>query len=177
MLYFWACRLNPLVQQIVPSPLSANQAPPKQTPTAQTAACEVPPHMDRRPFDGPRPTHCYGCGNEGHNMATCPKLAELEQKKIIKRDNRGRWCMFDGTPIYRKVPGEPLATAAARLRTGQANFIAYRQPRVETDDEQSKLDLFYPVQQPSNYYMTHCDSSNSDSEYEVYAAERPEHTI
>ena len=175
LLYFRACRLSPLVQQIIPSPLSAG---PKTAtgPAPSSTARDTPPHLERRSYEGPRTLSCYGCGEDGHGMSTCPELAKLEQKKIVKRDARGRWCMFDGSPIQRRTPTEPLVKAIARQNPSQTNYISYHQAPVRSDDDDTDFERLYPVILPSNYYMSQY-YDESDSDYDVYAAERTERTI
>ena len=57
---------------------------------------------------------CFGCGEAGHTTGSCPKVADLVSKKVIKRDPRGQLVMFNGEFIRRTYRDEPLISAAQK---------------------------------------------------------------
>ena len=67
---------------------------------------------------------CYGCGEIGHTVHMCRPLQEFVQKGIVRQNERGRYVMQSGAPIYRATFGEPLVTAIKRILTPASNFIA-----------------------------------------------------
>lgn len=189
-IYFRACNMHPMVQQIVARPIfGRGRGPPSgypplapSIPAPSGMTRDLPPHMNQQPFAGPRSTQCYGCGESGHGIPACPKLLDLEKRKVVRRNSQGRWEMYDGSRIYRQVPFEPLATAATRMQaqvSPQANFISVPQATLEeiTDEEMNEA---YPVR-PVSHAVLHRDDSSSDgyssADELVFAADRPERTI
>ena len=172
--YFRACRLDPLVQQIVPSPLSGKARSNASPQDDSRGGRETPPHFGRRPYD-PQRQPCWGCGETGHGTYSCPRMYDLEQKQIVKKIGRGRWAMSDGSPIFRSYPDEPLASAVARQQSPQANYITLHSAYIETDDEEEAfMNEFYPVRPDNTYYYEFPLDSGEETDYEVLAADRPE---
>ncbi|CAL1712335.1 unnamed protein product [Somion occarium] len=125
--YFRACRLDPLVADIVPKPNERHQRINAQ-PSGQffnnssrpPMQRQMPPHMDNAPTGDRR---CFGCG-------------------IVSRDPAGCYVMANGQPIMKIAFDEPLATAAVRLHpTPQANFIAVNHATIEevTDEDYQEV--------------------------------------
>ncbi|KAI0310750.1 hypothetical protein OF83DRAFT_1070057 [Amylostereum chailletii] len=79
----------------------------------------LPPHMSNTA--PPRPTGCYGCGEQGHSMNICPKLAGLVTQGKVVRDANGRYTFPDGS-IIRHTTGETLVQAATRDRGKASTF-------------------------------------------------------
>ena len=112
-LYLRACQINPMVKDILESLNRQKQAQPLRGPMG-------PPFPPSRGRDGPPrmpPSGmilCFGCGKAGHTTGSCPKVADLMSKKVIKRDPRGQLVMFNGEFIRRIYRDEPLISAAQK---------------------------------------------------------------
>ncbi|KAI0349232.1 hypothetical protein OH77DRAFT_1440539 [Trametes cingulata] len=105
--------LEPSVEEYIPKPITS---PPVQfvsqnsQSNVQDMPRDMPPHMGRpgsNQFMGQRPTgppsrsKCYGCGDPGHVMNSCPKLQEMYAKGILKRNFQGQFTDKDGQLIER----------------------------------------------------------------------------
>ena len=153
-IYFRACIMHPMVQSLVPPPSIASQQPVPRSSPSFNVPRESPPHFERRlqpGYDGQQRV-CYGCGETGHGMFLCPKMMELEGKKVIKRDGRGRWVMLDGSNILRKDMTESIASAVQQLLSTQTNYIAVPSQ-------------YYPSQ--TNYVAIHQPYVDIDKDEEV----------
>ncbi|KAJ7772524.1 hypothetical protein DFH07DRAFT_733676, partial [Mycena maculata] len=76
---------------------------PNSVPLNGGAAYSRPPASQTYPRpDTPRSDSCYGCHDKEHRISDCPKLRELIQNGVIKRDEATRRLTWpDGTPIRR----------------------------------------------------------------------------
>ena len=177
-MYFRACRLSPLVQQIIPSPVSVKERQNYGMPLGNNGRREAPPHFERRPYDPSRSFRCYGCGKEGHTKPECPALHELMKKKIVKKTASGRWTMSNGELIIQAV-GETTVDAAKRLHAARANFVALQAAHMQSDisDIDDDYDQAYTAISPMYYVNGGAKFSDNEEDYEVYAAERPGRTI
>ena len=168
--YFRACRLSPLVQQIVPSPLARQS---RMSTNPVSGGRDLPPHMDRTTYDPKDQGPCWGCGESTHPSFNCPEMFELEQKRIVRRVGR-RWTLPNGNPIPRHF-NETMAKAAIRLHSPQAHFVALHSAFIESDEEDEQwMDDYYCMDQESQMVYESAYDSGDESDYEIYAAERPE---
>ena len=172
-LYFRACQMSPLAQQCLKSPLFGQRpksAPPQPVGPMRDKA--APSTMPAPRFMAPRTTMCYGCGETGHGMYACPILHDMEARKIIKRDNQGRWAMYDGSRIYRQEPTEPLAVAARRQIPVQSHYVTVDYG-YSPENEEEYMQEAYPVL-PQNQWLDPSDDevddddSDDDSEADAY---------
>ncbi|KAI0069680.1 hypothetical protein K474DRAFT_1749475, partial [Panus rudis PR-1116 ss-1] len=91
---------------------------------------------------------CYGCGDKGHTMMNCPKLAELVSQGKIKRDDNGKLIMSDGRPI-RRGRSEPIIQAVYKMMpSASTNFISTILPS-DSDNSDSDLDSEIDLSLPS----------------------------
>jgi len=106
IVYYKAIKLDRDVEKVVKRPLIGNVNenthvpgfPPRRDP---------PPHLANQPsvgggFDQP-PMRCYGCGEFGHGMLRCDKIAEMMQTGVLARDSIGRIVKGDGTYLQRAM--------------------------------------------------------------------------
>ncbi|KLO03705.1 hypothetical protein SCHPADRAFT_948469 [Schizopora paradoxa] len=102
--YYRACRLDPKVESFIPRPQpQRREAPPRASYGGSSPGL---------PRSNPGVT-CYGCGEQGHRINNCMKIADYIAKGFIARDNMGRLMMKDGSRIPR-MDGEPFANAIER---------------------------------------------------------------
>ena len=114
--YFKAIKLDRDVEKVVKRPLSGNVNGNTRVPGFPSRR-DPPPHLANQPpagggFDRP-PMRCYGCGEIGHGMARCDKIAELMQTGVLARDNIGRVVKGDGSYLQRAMD-KPYVTAIER---------------------------------------------------------------
>lgn len=65
---------------------------------------------------------CYGCGEPGHGIQSCPAINELISKGELARDASGRLTYGNGIPI-RRVPGENFVQTYEREKPAVAHFV------------------------------------------------------
>ena len=65
---------------------------------------------------------CFGCGEIGHGVRSCPAINELISKGEMKRDITGRVTFGDGSPIQR-TGWETLVQVHARKRSVGSLFV------------------------------------------------------
>jgi hypothetical protein len=61
----------------------------------------------------PKDRICFGCGEKGHVVPYCPKLAKLQAEGKIQRNNKGQIQRIDGSPV-RRLPDESIIEAITR---------------------------------------------------------------
>ncbi|KAI0080207.1 hypothetical protein K474DRAFT_1590457, partial [Panus rudis PR-1116 ss-1] len=85
--FYRAYKLDPSITQIV--------RPPYQSQTSTKNASKYKPRVqinnNTTPGFSLSDMACYGCGDKGHTMINCPKLAELVSQGKIKRDDNGKF--------------------------------------------------------------------------------------
>ncbi|EPQ50261.1 hypothetical protein GLOTRDRAFT_134130 [Gloeophyllum trabeum ATCC 11539] len=99
---------------------------------------------------------CFGCGGTGHGLSSCPKILELLEKGVLKRDMRGKLVMSDGSRIQR-TPTESIVNAVER-QLARTHYVI--------------LDRYSPDNNVSNFLNAEYDSDSSDNEVFVMPAER-----
>jgi len=120
---FRALKIDPDVMKVIRPPVFVTRPKipdaPKFPIMTQPFQPQLPPHMAPG-FVAPRSygmsqpvSECYGCGGQGHRMATCPDIQEFIAKNMIARNETGRYVYSDGAPI-RRAPGESIASAVRR---------------------------------------------------------------
>ncbi|KAF7789824.1 hypothetical protein EIP86_000770, partial [Pleurotus ostreatoroseus] len=202
-LYYRACLANPLVRDIVPSPVTGRRRSGSMTRHSQDFEREPPPHFQRGRLTYSSGSRCYGCGGSGHIMEFCPKIKDLLDKGIVKRDDAGRYVMQNSSRIWRRGPDEPLATAAMKQVPRQANmaeaeedmdmywgeldeetfneFYLIETPtahyiyasQVETDEDEEAFNKAYPCLLVDSPYLMEAVKSSNDKEEYIYAVDRP----
>ncbi|KAI0083694.1 hypothetical protein BDY19DRAFT_854533, partial [Irpex rosettiformis] len=112
-LFLRVCTINPYAKDAIES-LQRQRA-------LQAQAISPAPQQQPQPFrnrmsmrENVRNTYldnmmCYGCGDTGHPMSECLKLAELVNQGIIQRVN-GHVCWINGNPV-RRQPEESWVSA------------------------------------------------------------------
>ena len=45
---------------------------------------------------------CYGCGEQGHHMNSCPKVTDLVLKGVFKNDGNNKLVFADGSTIQQQ---------------------------------------------------------------------------
>lgn len=198
-LYYRACLANPIVREIVPSPINGRKRSSSASRSGQDFEREAPPHFrNSRPPPSSANSGCYGCGGTGHAMYMCPKMKDLMDQGIVKRDEAGRYVMHDGTRIWRKGPDESIASAALKQAPGQAHladmlhqgemdYETFNEmypvsaptthyiyaPQVETDDDEDSFNEAYPCLPAEDEHVMEEVMESSDSDAYTYAADRP----
>lgn len=96
---------------------------------------------------------CFGCGDKGHGLGTCPKINDLVLKGVIVRDYAGKLIMKDGARIMR-INQEPFTKAIERMMQPVSNYVALsagvRFSDLPASDEESDDDqrgtVVYPAE-------------------------------
>ncbi|KAI0310766.1 hypothetical protein OF83DRAFT_1088149 [Amylostereum chailletii] len=147
-----------------------------------------PRPQDRPPL--PQIAGCFGCGEPGHSMSICPRLAGLAAQGKIIKDPQGKIALPNGQPIQRAY-GETMLQALQRdlgpLDSKGAGQVRTNLVTVDEDEESFEDEEFldvYNVQTPASaqsyygYGTIEEVSEESEDEPEVYAmVERPTRTI
>ncbi|EKM49115.1 uncharacterized protein PHACADRAFT_107488, partial [Phanerochaete carnosa HHB-10118-sp] len=81
---------------------------------------ETPPHLsgDAFPPRGP----CWGCGSTGHNLSRCQQLQDYINQGVVKKDERNRFVLSNGTTLFRNQD-ETWIAAIKRATAPQTNLI------------------------------------------------------
>ncbi|KAJ7174020.1 hypothetical protein C8R43DRAFT_943648 [Mycena crocata] len=91
-------------------------------------------HPEAMRIDG-----CFGCHDPDHRISECPKLRDLLQKGIIKRDEASRKLVWADGSITWRFRDESFVSAVERLRPAEAHYAHKSSMRS------------YPRQMPENY--------------------------
>ena len=140
-----------------------NSQPPPHLSAANAYPLRPPPAgMQRR--DGIR---CYGCGELGHGMSNCQKIAELINNGTLTRDSNGRIVKRDGSAIQR-MGNETFVEAVEREQRPQSHLVTiiseYKSDSSsdsDSDDENLKIEY-------EDVYVIQGDR------YQTYAADKTE---
>ncbi|KIP02100.1 hypothetical protein PHLGIDRAFT_16775 [Phlebiopsis gigantea 11061_1 CR5-6] len=170
MMYFRACSKNPLVKDIIPSPVVQQRSTALGGPNRPFDR-QAPPHMDGSMQREPR--LCFGCGARGHGMGMCPQLQELVAQGVIIRDNQGRFAMKNGQPIRKISFDEPLVQAITRANGSSTHFVGV--PSSDENDDQDDRDVYWGHQANIQDYWS--DDEDDIAPYVYDVAERPKRTI
>ncbi|KZP28133.1 hypothetical protein FIBSPDRAFT_685114, partial [Athelia psychrophila] len=167
-----AMRIDPNVLKVVRAPESGPAASVLPMPVPPPASVpyyppripfqrQGPPHMQVPP-QGP-PLTCYGCNRNGHVMAQCPGILELEASGAMRRDEQGRMTLGNGNMI-RRFAGEPLIDAVKRATSAYTP----QQPVIDYYED-------YPVaEEPDLLAAAVVDSWGRNQMSYVFPAERVE---
>ncbi|KAJ7750656.1 hypothetical protein DFH07DRAFT_775000 [Mycena maculata] len=125
-------------EQTAPQTVASPATYPNSVPLNGGAAYSRPPASQTYPRpDTPRSDSCYGCHDKEHRISDCPKLRELIQNGVIKRDEATRRLTWpDGTPI-RRFRDESFVSAVERLRPATTHYTrrsSMRNPVRNTHD-------------------------------------------
>ncbi|KAG2079508.1 uncharacterized protein F5147DRAFT_592260, partial [Suillus discolor] len=90
---------------------------------------------------------CFGCGEDTHGLAACPKIEELLTKGELVRMENGRIALRGGVPL-RKWTGQTIINAYENWkRSAQTHFVksweSEYESESETDDREHCLTLGY----------------------------------
>ena len=130
LLYYRATKLDPRVMQIISPPpprFGARMSPDSKVPrmnvnpsngTGRGYGQGRPPvQPGSRFYQAPGTLYhnriCFACGEVGHTIPTCPKLAKLEAEGRVKRNERGQIQHPNGIAI-RRMPEETVIEALKR---------------------------------------------------------------
>ncbi|KAJ7764034.1 hypothetical protein DFH07DRAFT_738525, partial [Mycena maculata] len=109
-LYYQATTIDPHVAQCVRAPILSVKAPPfppnnfmnnQYTPPAPNQFGHNPNANANRPLLRPEDRTCFGCGNRGHGVWECAKIAEVVGRGELKRGERGTLEWPDGRLLRR----------------------------------------------------------------------------
>ena len=149
ILYFQACRLNPLVADIMVKPVdrARNTNFRNDFPSAKPGFIPQgkPGANAFRAFPQDRP--CFGCGGIGHSMGQCPEMLQLLTEGTVIKDAAGKYALANGAMIRRQTPDETLAAAAKRLKAVQANYVSVHQIMTSTRHVEESESEFEEVNQ------------------------------
>ncbi|KAH9855427.1 hypothetical protein C2E23DRAFT_724041, partial [Lenzites betulinus] len=139
--YLKACRIDPTTQQCFCQPVL--RPPPRFN---QNVTQKLPPRMEQHQpspatLPVPRP-NCYGCGQSGHIMNSCPELQKYLSKGRVLRDYRGRITDKTGM-VIRWHEGETVCQAIERILP-EVNYIAYGRPTEASSEPKADI-MIYPV--------------------------------
>jgi len=134
--YFKAIKMDRDVEKVVrrpgsgmPSNSMGNRLP------NQGQRRDPPPHFPLAPqptgeYVQRPPMRCYGCGDMGHGITRCEKIAELINTGVLAKDAAGRVVKGDGTYLQRDMD-EPFLAALERERKNsmpKSNYIRFVEP-------------------------------------------------
>ena len=140
-LYYRAFKLDKDIVHIIRPPKDASTSP-YSRPTNSTFSQN----------SGSFPMTCYGCGEQGHHMNSCPKITDLVLKGVLKKDGNNKLVFADGSNIQRQRD-ETILHAVQRT-TNQTNYVTYSAHIVEVHTDYSS-------------------NSDSDNPNFIFPAERP----
>ncbi|KAI0083412.1 hypothetical protein BDY19DRAFT_998594 [Irpex rosettiformis] len=187
-LFLRVCTINPYAKDAIES-LQRQRALQAQA-TSPAPQQQPQPFRNRMPMrENVRNTYldnmmCYGCGDTGHPMSECLKLAELVNQGIIQRVN-GRVCWINGNPV-RRQPEESWVSAINRQHMPTSNFASIIETECEQDycseyELEEDMDIYETEPEESLVYNVQYVPYDTDYNYEQeadgYAAARPERTI
>lgn len=173
-IYLRACSLNSMVQHIVGSPNDRRWRLSSQSQYNRDR--EQPPHYDRRPRTSGGSGKCYGCGEFGHSMNSCPQIQQLVTQGILTKDQTGKYVLKSGERITRQGLNEPLVKAVQRVTGNTSHYISfnsepdwydfeayhsyYGNDASEYDWENNYIsfDEDYPVVPQEDNYVAHYDA-------------------
>jgi hypothetical protein len=91
------------------------------------------PNYQSNPY--PERTTCYGCGEENHGLATCPKIEELLTRGELIRTRNGL-VMLPGEIPLRRWLGQTLVSAYENwTRSAKTHFIKWTENACDDDSE------------------------------------------
>jgi hypothetical protein len=162
----------------------ATSRPPALAYQAQPAApfkTQPPPHLSAAnayPLRPPQPgtqrrdeIRCYGCGEIGHGMSTCQKIAELVNKGVLTRDGGGRIVKSDGSGI-RRIGNETFIEAIDREQRPQSHLVTINNgyhcdSSTESEDDSESDSEAIEIEYEDVYVI-------QGDKYETYAADKTE---
>jgi hypothetical protein len=149
--YFKAIKMDRDVEKVVRRPGSGmpNNSVGNRLPN-QGPRRDPPPHFPLAPqptgeYVQRPPMRCYGCGDIGHGITRCEKIAELINTGVLAKDAAGRVVKGDGTYLQRDLD-EPFLAALERERKNsmpKSNYIHFVEPDLTyfiKDDEEAIRD-------------------------------------
>jgi hypothetical protein len=151
LMYYRAIVLDSRVEKVV--------RPPKVSGSRNGGNSSVKPpsgDVSKSPF------MCYGCGATDHGLNNCPSMNELMAKGVIKKDSSNKYCMSDGSRIF-KTKEENFVQAVQRIMkaSSQVNHFI--------------VDSVTHLPKVASHVVTHggeSEDSDEESEEEVYEAQR-----
>ena len=159
----------------IPATTYQTQSPPNPAPPHLSAANSYPVRPPGTSAPRREDIRCYGCGETGHGMSNCQKLADLINQGVLTRDNAGRVVKIDGSGI-RRIGNENFVEAIAREGRPQSHLVTINneydidsgtESDTDSDDEpyeafEIRYDDVYAVQ---------------GGRYDAYAADKTEKRI
>jgi C4-type Zn-finger protein len=150
--YFKAIKMDRDVEKVVRRPGSGvpNNGTMNRIPN-QGPRRDPPPHFPLAPqptgdYVERPPMKCYGCGDIGHGITRCIKIAELINNGVLAKDAAGRVVKGDGTYLQRNMD-EPFLAALERERQNsipKSNYIRFVEPDktyfIKDEEENSRDD-------------------------------------
>jgi hypothetical protein len=168
-------------------PYKTSPRPPANTFQAQPPSpypAQPPPHLSSAnsyPLRPPQPgmqrredIRCFGCGELGHGMSSCPKIMELVSKGVLARDRGGRIMKADGSAI-RRIGSETFVDAIEREKQPQSHLVTINDgfcddsstgSEGDSDSDNENLEIKY-----EDVYVIQGDR------YQTYAADKTEKRI
>ncbi|KAI0055250.1 hypothetical protein BV25DRAFT_1773499, partial [Artomyces pyxidatus] len=122
--YYRALKLDADIGKVVKAPLTVTPSLPiaAHSPSPVPMKRDPPPHLSlteptRTYVPAPRREEmvCFGCGEKGHGLSNCAKLAELVTRGEVARDTSGRIAYLDGSRI-RRIGDESILAVVERER-------------------------------------------------------------
>jgi hypothetical protein len=159
LLYYKALKLDPDIVHCVKAPqVQANLS--NQNRSSNRPATSGTPNITPLPGtsasnNNREPSHCYGCGNKGHNMQSCFQVDNLIKTGVFIKQPNGRLAHADGTSIRRQT-GETFVQAAERYQREKKN--------------RAQSHFFALGDSQSDYYLSDADDDDDDEEVYVMPA-------
>ena len=138
VLYYRALKLDPDVIHVIRAPVSRTEYIPSSSNLNQRSP-SLPNALRNANLQ------CYGCGESGHGISSCPAIDKLLQKGVITKDSRGKLIMKDGSRITRQRD-EPFTQAIERLNKAQSHLIVFQDTCSDSDSDDSDAVYAFEVQ-------------------------------
>ncbi|KAG2035120.1 hypothetical protein BDR03DRAFT_1012813 [Suillus americanus] len=177
LLYYRVTRLDPRVMKIVsPPPQRNSTGAPSITSVPRNAGRTINGQSNRNstppgtrfytpPGCTPQDRICFGCGEKGHVVPYCPRLAKLQAEGKIRRSEKGQIQRTDGTPI-RRLPEESIVEAIMREEKSSpvtTHFISVASEKINTSSNVGNF-----MAKPRIYEITDTNESSDEDDLEAY---------
>jgi len=173
--YFKAIKMDRDVEKVVrrpgsgmPSNSMGNRLP------NQGQRRDPPPHFPLAPQPAGEyvqhpPVRCYGCGDIGHGITRCEKIARLINTGVLAKDAAGRVVKVDGTYLQRDMDEPFLAALERKCKNSmpKSNYICFVEPEQSYLMKDEEKDLREDEDKIDHGWICNIDS-DGDIEHFVF---------
>jgi len=175
LLFYRATRIDPYIKDIIAAPMRQgertlhSQGTRRNTSTSYSeetrdtskAPIENRAQQEDRFYQLPNTSFqeqiCYGCGDKGHSIPTCPQISTLVRDGKLMRLNTGRVVRTDRNLIRRK-PNETVIEAFRREDPVlESHFV-----KIKTDEMLHDIESVMPLKKSKSAYIEEYKSNESE---------------